>query len=298
MTIQWFPGHMAKARRQVEEKLKLVDIVFELLDARLPLSSRNPMMDEILRDKPRLILLTKCDLADEQANQAWMKYFQTHQMPVLPVDAQTGKGVQQIIPACEKILTPLFQRREKKGIQSRKFRAMVTGIPNVGKSSLINRLAKRSVTVTGDRPGVTKAQQWIRVGKSMELLDTPGILWPKFDDPVTGLRLAASGAIKEEILPIDEVALFVLNYLKERYPQCLKKRYKLDQLADDGVELMEEIGKKRGCLLRGGEIDYEKVAELVLNELRAGRLGRISLEIPEDWIEKEEMGNAGDDHGN
>ncbi|MBA4547462.1 ribosome biogenesis GTPase YlqF [Thermoactinomyces intermedius] len=298
MTIQWFPGHMAKARRQVEEKLKLVDIVFELLDARLPLSSRNPMMDEILKDKPRLILLTKCDLADERANQAWMKYFQARRMPVLPVDAQTGKGVQQIIPACEKILAPLFQQREKKGIQSRKFRAMVTGIPNVGKSSLINRLAKRSVAETGDRPGVTKAQQWIRVGKTMELLDTPGILWPKFDDPVTGLRLAASGAIKETILPIDEVALYVLNYLKERYPDRLKKRYKLEQTEQDGVALMEEIGKKRGCLLRGGEIDYEKVAELLLHELRAGRLGRISFEFPEDWIGKEEMGYAGDDRGN
>lgn len=298
MTIQWFPGHMAKARRQVEEKLKLVDIVFELLDARLPLSSRNPMMDEILKDKPRLILLTKCDLADERVNQAWMKYFQARRMPVLPVDAQTGKGVQQIIPACEKILAPLFQQREKKGIQSRKFRAMVTGIPNVGKSSLINRLAKRSVAETGDRPGVTKAQQWIRVGKTMELLDTPGILWPKFDDPVTGLRLAASGAIKETILPIDEVALYVLNYLKDRYPDCLKKRYKLEQTEQDGVALMEEIGKKRGCLLRGGEIDYEKVAELLLHELRAGRLGRISFEFPEDWIGKEEMGNAGDDRGN
>jgi ribosome biogenesis GTPase A len=268
------------------------------LDARLPLSSRNPMMDEILKDKPRLILLTKCDLADEQANQAWMKYFQARRMPVLPVDAQTGKGVQQIIPACEKILAPLFQQREKKGIQSRKFRAMVTGIPNVGKSSLINRLAKRSVAETGDRPGVTKAQQWIRVGKTMELLDTPGILWPKFDDPVTGLRLAASGAIKETILPIDEVALYVLNYLKERYPDRLKKRYKLEQTEQDGVALMEEIGKKRGCLLRGGEIDYEKVAELLLHELRAGRLGRISFEFPEDWIGKEEMGYAGDDRGN
>ena len=297
MTIQWFPGHMAKARRQVEEKLKLVDIVFELLDARLPLSSRNPMMDEILSGKPRLILLTKCDLADEQANRDWMNYFQTREIPVLPVDAQTGKGVKQIVPACEKILAPLFAQREKKGIQSRKFRAMVTGIPNVGKSSLINRLAKKSVTETGDRPGVTKAQQWIRVGKSMELLDTPGILWPKFDDPVTGLRLAASGAIKEEILPVDEVALYVLNYLKDRYPQSLKNRYKLDQLADDGVALTEEVGRKRGCLLRGGEIDYEKVAELVLHELRVGRLGRISLEFPEDWMEKEEMGNAGDNHG-
>lgn len=295
MAIQWFPGHMAKARRQVEEKLKLVDIVFELLDARLPMSSRNPMMDEIIKGKSRIILLTKCDLADDRANQAWISHFQSQGAVVLPVDAQTGKGVNQIIPACEKLLAPLFAKREKKGIKSRKFRALVLGIPNVGKSSLINRLAKRSATVTGDRPGVTKAQQWIRVGKNMELLDTPGILWPKFDDQATGLRLAASGAIKEEILPTDEVALYILGYLKVRYPQALLKRYKLEQIENlEGVTLMEAIGKKRGCLLRGGYIDYDKTADLIIHELRSGLLGRISLEFPEDWRKEEEMKDEGD----
>lgn len=299
MAIQWFPGHMAKARRQVEEKLKLVDIVFELLDARLPMSSRNPMMDEIIKGKSRIILLTKCDLADDRANQAWINHFQAQDDVVLPVDAQTGKGVNQIIPACEKLLAPLFAKREKKGIKSRKFRALVLGIPNVGKSSLINRLAKRSATVTGDRPGVTKAQQWIRVGKNMELLDTPGILWPKFDDQTTGLRLAASGAIKEEILPTDEVALYILGYLKERYPQALLKRYKLEQIEDlEKVTLMEAIGKKRGCLLRGGYIDYDKTADLIIHELRSGLLGRISLEFPEDWRKEEEMKDEGDHRGN
>ncbi|MBA4602439.1 ribosome biogenesis GTPase YlqF [Thermoactinomyces mirandus] len=299
MAIQWFPGHMAKARRQVEEKLKLADIVFELLDARLPLSSRNPMMDEIIQGKSRIILLTKCDLADGRVNQDWISYFQAQGVAVLPVDAQTGKGVNQILPACETLLAPLFAKREKKGIKSRKFRALVLGIPNVGKSSLINRLARRSKTVTGDRPGVTKAQQWIRVGKNMELLDTPGILWPKFDDPATGLRLAASGAIKEEILPTDEVALYILNYLKERYPEALAKRYKLEQIGDlDGISLMEAIGKRRGCLLRGGTIDYDKTADLVIHELRSGLLGRISLEFPEDWREEEEMKDEGDDRGN
>ncbi|MBA4544016.1 ribosome biogenesis GTPase YlqF [Thermoactinomyces daqus] len=297
MTIQWFPGHMAKARRQVEEKLKLVDIVFELLDGRLPLSSRNPMMDEILKQKPRLILFTKSDLADEKATGRWTDYFRERGLTVLPIDAQTGKGVKQIIPASERLLAPLFAQREKKGIQSRKFRAMVVGIPNVGKSSLINRLARRTATVTGDRPGVTKAQQWIRVGKTLELLDTPGILWPKFDDPEVGYRLAASGAIKEEILPLEDVALYTIRFLKERYPEALRKRYNLNEVsAADGVQLMEMIGRKRGCLIRGGEIDYEKVAEILLNDLRSGRLGQITLELPEDLQKKEET-DEGNDSG-
>lgn len=294
MSIQWFPGHMAKARRQVDEKLKQVDVVFELLDARLPLSSRNPMIDDLVKRKPRLVLLTKCDLADEKVNKSWIDYFRTRGISVLPIDAQTGKGVGQIQPAAEKLLTSLFAAREKKGIRSRRVRAMVLGIPNVGKSSLINRLAKRSATVTGDRPGVTKAQQWIRIGQTLELLDTPGILWPKFDDPQVGLRLAASGAIKEEILPLEEVALYAVQYLARRYPHLLAERYKLQNLADlQGVELMEEIGKKRGCLQKGGEINYEKAAEIILNDLRSGRIGRISLEIPEDWAQE---GEETDEH--
>jgi|UPI0003B5590B ribosome biogenesis GTPase A len=290
-TIQWFPGHMAKARRQVTEKLHLVDIVIELLDARLPLSSRNPMMNEIVKDKPRLILLTKSDLADEQVTKEWKAYFSEQGIHVLPIDAQSGKGVNQIVPQCERVLAPLFSAREKKGIKSRKFRVMVVGIPNVGKSTIINRLAKRNATVTGDRPGVTKAQQWIRVGQTMEILDTPGILWPKFDDPTVGMRLAVSGAIKGEILPVDEVALYALTFLAERYPTALMERYKLKDVASlDRVELMEEIGKKRGCLIRGGEVDYEKTAEIILTDFRAGRIGRITLEKPEDWLKEE--GNA------
>lgn len=288
MSIQWFPGHMAKARRQVEEKLKQVDVVFELLDARLPLSSRNPMMDEIVKQKPRLILLTKSDLADDKVNRTWIQYFRDQKQYVLPIDAQTGKGVAQIQAQCERMLKPIFEARTKKGIQTKKFRAMVIGIPNVGKSSLINRLAKRSAAVTGDRPGVTKAQQWIRVGQSMELLDTPGILWPKFDDPIVGLRLAASGAIKEEILPVLDVALYVVAYLQERYPDLLVSRYKLKNGVEGTTEeLLHEIGRRRGCLIRGGEIDLEKTAEIILHDLRSGRIGRISFEVPEDWKEEE-----------
>lgn len=298
MSIQWFPGHMAKARRQVEEKLKLVDVVFELLDARLPLSSRNPMIHDLVKHKPRLVLLTKCDLADERGNQIWMDYFRSQGTAVLPIDAQTGKGVGQIQPATEKLLQPLFAAREKKGIRSRKVRAMVLGIPNVGKSSLINRLAKRSAAVTGDRPGVTKAQQWIRIGQTLELLDTPGILWPKFDDPQVGMRLAASGAIKEEILPLEEVALYAVGYLSERYPELLAERYKLKDLAGlESAGLMAEIGKKRGCLQKGGEINFEKTAEIILNDLRSGRIGRITLELPEDWNREEGEADGQNDPG-
>lgn len=294
MTIQWFPGHMAKAKRQVIEKLKLVDVVFELLDARLPVSSQNPMIHEIVQNKPRVVLLTKCDLADEKQNQAWVQYFRKQGLGVLQVDAKTGKGVNQIQGEAEKLLAPLFEKRAKRGIQSRKFRAMVLGIPNVGKSSLINRLARRVAAKTGDRPGVTKGQQWIRVGQAMELLDTPGILWPKFEDPKVGLRLALSGAIKEEILPLDDVALYGVEYLRDRYPDLLQTRYKLKEVDLPPIELLTEIGKKRGCLMRGGEVDFEKAAELFLNEFRTGKIGRISLEWPID-VQEEKPDDSKDD---
>lgn len=274
---------MAKARRQVEERLKLVDIIFELLDARLPLSSQNPMIRSIIRQKPRLILLTKSDLADPQVNQAWAEYFAAQKIPNLSIDAQTGKGVKKIFSAAEASLTELFASREKKGIKSRKMRAMIIGIPNVGKSSLINRLAGRSATQTGNRPGVTKSQQWIRIGQSLELLDTPGILWPKFDQPQVGFRLAASGAIKENILPVEEVALDLVAFLLQRYPKTLEQRYKLSIGELEPLACFEQIAQKRGCLQKGGVIDMEKAAEIILQDFRLGRLGRISLEMPQDW---------------
>jgi ribosome biogenesis GTPase A len=276
---------MAKARRQIEEKLKQVDIVMELLDARLPLASRNPMIDEIAGQKARLVLFTKGDMADETITDKWVSYFTDRGVSVLPIDAKTGKGVQKIAGTCERILEPLFVSRKKKGIVSKRMRAMVLGIPNVGKSSLINRLAGRQATQTGDRPGVTKAQQWIRVGKQLELLDTPGILWPKFEDPNVGMRLAMSGAIKEDILPTEEVALHTLKYLSSRYPNMLETRYSIEILEQTPVELLDEIGKRRGCLMRGGEIDWDKAADIVLGDLRSGRLGKISLEIPSDYEE-------------
>ncbi|WP_411501752.1 ribosome biogenesis GTPase YlqF [Brevibacillus centrosporus] len=290
MTIQWFPGHMAKARRQVTEKLKLIDVVIELLDARLPLSSRNPMIDEIVGDMPRLILLNKADLADEKATDQWMSYFRGLGIRTLPIDALSGKGVGKLPELCKELAGDMLAKRAEKGMQGRAIRIMILGIPNVGKSSLINRLSKRSVAQTGDRPAVTKAQQWVKMGDTLELLDTPGILWPKFEDQMVGLRLAASGAIKDELIDFTEVALFVISYMMHYYPERLVERFKLKELPDDRVKMLEEIGKKRGCLVSGGNIDYDKAAEIFLRELRSGKLGQVSVERPIDWEMDEPIG--------
>jgi ribosome biogenesis GTPase A len=290
MTIQWFPGHMAKARRQVTEKLKQIDVVIELLDARLPLSSRNPMIDEIISGKPRLILLNKADLADSQVTDEWISYFREQGIRTLPIDALSGKGVGKLPEMCRELAGEMLAKRAEKGMQARAVRIMILGIPNVGKSSLINRLAKRSVAQTGDRPAVTKAQQWVKMGDTLELLDTPGILWPKFEDQMVGLRLAASGAIKDELIDFTDVALFAISYMMHYYPERLKERFKLQALPSDRVEMLEEIGKKRGCLVSRGEIDYDKAAELFLRDLRSGKLGPVSLERPADWEMEEPIG--------
>lgn len=283
MNIQWFPGHMAKARRQVTEKLKQIDVVIELLDARLPLSSRNPMIDEIVAEKPRLILLNKADLADPAVTEQWGRYFKERGLQTLPIDALSGKGVNRLPVLCQELASDMLNRRKEKGMQARAVRVMILGIPNVGKSSLINRLSKRSVAQTGDRPAVTKSQQWVKMGDSLELLDTPGILWPKFEDQMVGLRLATSGAIKDELLDFTEVALYAIAYLLHYYPERLKERYKLTELPEGRVEMLEEIAKKRGCVAGRGGIDYEKAAELFLRELRSGKLGPITIERPLDW---------------
>ncbi|MDR6227294.1 ribosome biogenesis GTPase YlqF [Desmospora profundinema] len=294
MTIQWFPGHMAKARRQVEEKIKQVDLVLELLDARLPLSSRNPLIDEVVKDKPRVILLTKSDLADPEATSVWSEAFRKDGVKVLPIDTLSGIGIKRIPAISRELVKEKLVRQAQKGIQHTRIRAMVLGVPNVGKSALINRLSGRSVAKTGDRPGVTRAQQWIKVGDGMELLDTPGILWPKFEDKKVGLRLAASGAIKEEILPIEEIGLYLLSRLGQYYPSNLKERYKLEDPSADGLVLLEEVGRRRGCMRRGGEVDLEKAAEVVLRDFRSGRLGRITLELPDEGgdYELESEGNG------
>lgn len=284
LNIQWFPGHMAKAKREIEEDVQRVDIVFELLDARLPLSSQNPLVPSMLKEKPRLILLTKADLADPTINQKWIQYFAQQGFSALAIDAQSGRGVEQIFTEARKSLAHLFATRKKKGIQSEWIRAMIIGIPNVGKSSLINRMAKRAKTQTGNRPGVTKAKQWIRLKEKMELLDTPGILWPKFEEPIVGFRLAVSGAIKEEVFQKEEVALKFIAFLLKRYPTALCQRYRLTlQETEEPLAYLEAIAQKRGCLKKGGVVDYEKAAMVLLQDFRAGRLGRISLEEPRDW---------------
>jgi ribosome biogenesis GTPase A len=283
MTIQWFPGHMAKAKREVQEKLKLIDIVFELVDARIPMSSRNPMIDEILVNKPRIMLLNKADMADEEITKQWIAFFQKQHIKALAIDSQAGTGVKQIVAAAKEMLKPKFEKMMAKGIKNpRAMRALIVGIPNVGKSTLINRLAGKHIAKTGDKPGVTKAQQWIKVGKEMELLDTPGILWPKFEDEEVGLKLATTGAIKDTILNLQDVAVYALNFLKQHYPERLKERYSLTEIPEDIVALFDEIGKRRGCLMSGGLVDYDKVAELVLREIRTEKLGRLSFEKPNE----------------
>ncbi|MFZ4454134.1 ribosome biogenesis GTPase YlqF [Salibacterium aidingense] len=287
-TIQWYPGHMEKAKRQVTEQLKRVDLVIELADARIPLSSRNPMLDTILQDKPRLLVLTKSDMADPESNEKWLQYFKEKGTKTLALNALQNKGEKLIIEKAEEITAPIFEKMKRKGIKARAIRAMILGIPNVGKSTVINRLVGKKTAKTGDKPGITKAQQWLKVGKKMELLDTPGILWPKFEDQLVGFRLAATGAIKDELLDFEEVALFVTGLLKERYPSALKERYSLDTLPGEKRELFEAIARKRGCLQAGGYIDEEKCAEIILRDLRGEKFGRISLETPQDWQQHNE----------
>lgn len=292
MTIQWFPGHMAKARREVAEKLKQVDLVLELLDARIPNASRNPMIDEIVGRKPRFILLNKADLADPSKTEAWITFFNKKEITAIPVDAISGKGLDLIPKWAERLTAQVQQKREEKGMKKRAVRAMILGIPNVGKSSLINRLAKRAVAKTGDRPGVTKAQQWIKAGNSLELLDTPGILWPKFEDERVGYLLAATGAIRDEILDPLEVAYVLIGILKEAYRDRLMARYLLQELPQEPYRVLDMIGQKRGILRRGGEIDIERTAILFLKEVRDGKLGGLTLETPPPMFRD---GHADDD---
>lgn len=288
MAIQWFPGHMTRAKRQIQEKLKLIDIVIELLDARVPISSRNPMIDEILSGKPRLIILNKSDLADPRMNEQWKQYFEHEGHTCAIVDSNTGTGINQISVLTKEILKEKIDRQIAKGMRPRPARSLIVGIPNVGKSTLINRLAGRNVAITGDKPGVTKGQQWIKTGGDLELLDTPGILWPKFEDQMVGYRLAITGAIREQILNMDDIGYYAVKILVERYWDTLAERFGLTEPPTDLennleiVRIMEEIGRKRGCLISGGEVDLEKTAGIILRELRVGKLGRITLEAPYD----------------
>lgn len=272
---------MAKARREVTENLKFVDVVLELLDARIPLSSQNPMIDELVQHKRRLILLNKSDLADQAVTERWIEHFSKENTLVLPINSQKGSGVKEIPQAVSELAKPITEKMKARGMKPRAIRAMILGIPNVGKSTLINRLASKRIAKIGDRPGITKQQQWIKVGRVFELLDTPGILWPKFASETIGLRLAATGAIRDEVFDFQTVALFMIRFFKEHYPEKLSERYSLNELANDDVQIFDEIGRNRHFLLSGGMIDYDKVAETVIREFRAGLLGRISLEFPE-----------------
>jgi ribosome biogenesis GTPase A len=291
LTIQWFPGHMAKARREVTEKLKLVDIIIELVDARIPYSSRNPMIDEIIQHKPRLVLLNKADMADKDATKQWISFFAEKGIKALAINAQAGEGLREIVQACHVILKEKFDRLRAKGVKPRAIRAMIVGIPNVGKSTLINRLAKKNIAKTGNTPGVTKSQQWIKVGKELELLDTPGILWPKFEDQEVGMKLAVTGAIKDTLLNLQDLTVYSLKFLENVYPERLKERYNLDYISEDLVELFDHIGKLRGCLMGGGLVDYDKVAELVIREIRSEKFGSLTFERPADFQTDEEIEN-------
>ena len=284
MDIQWYPGHMTKTKRMMEENQKLIDIVVELLDARIPLSSRNPAIDEIFPTKPRLVVLNKSDIADEATTREWEKYFKSKGVGVKSISSTMGKSLNDIFSSCKEILKDKIEHDKARGLVNRPIKMMVVGIPNVGKSSFINKLSGKKSAITGDRPGVTKGKQWIRLPNSFELLDTPGILWPKFEDVAVGEKLAFTGAIKDEIMDLEEIALRLLELLRDKYPQKLTERYKMTDFEEmSGYEMLELLGRKRGFVISGGEIDTERAAKILLDEFRGAKLGRISLESPADF---------------
>lgn len=278
-SLQWYPGHMRKAERLVKENLKFVDVVVELLDARIPMSSANPVLREIVNEKPRLIVLNKADLADETATRAWVKYFAAGGLTAVPVDAVKGRGVKELVQAIAKCAKPKTDKLVHHRAKARAARCMILGIPNVGKSSLINRLSGGSKTKVENRPGVTRAKQWIRLGAQLELLDMPGILWPKFEDQHAALHLAFTGAINDNVYDVASVVLLLLDTLRTAYPSDLMERYRLEGELPSGAALLEEIGRKRGCLRAGGKINYEKAEQIVLTDFRSGRLGRVTLDV-------------------
>ena len=280
MNVQWYPGHMTKAKRQMQEDIKLIDLIIELVDARVPLSSRNPDIDELGKNKARLILLNKSDLSDERQNDAWKNYFQEKGFYVVKVDSRSGSGMKAIQAAIQEACKEKTERDRKRGIKNRPIRAMVAGIPNVGKSTFINTFAGKACAKTGNRPGVTKGKQWIRLNKNVELLDTPGILWPKFEDQQVGMRLAFVGSIKDDILNMEELALELINYLRENYPGMLNGRYGISE-EGSAVEVLGELARARGCLKRGEELDYTKASGVLFDDFRSGKIGRITLE----WAE-------------
>ena len=286
MNFQWYPGHMTKAKRMMQENIKLIDLVIELVDARVPISSRNPDIDELGKNKARLILLNKADLADEKQTEEWIGYFRGKGYSAVKVNSRKGGGIKSIQGVIQEACKEKTERDRKRGILNRPVRAMVVGIPNVGKSTFINSFAGKACAKTGNKPGVTKGNQWIRLNKTLELLDTPGILWPRFEDQQVGLHLALIGSINDQILNKDELACELISLLEKDYPQVVKDRFGIENVEEDRVKVLEEIARSRACLMKGGELDLARASALLLDDFRAGKLGRISLEKAEDYKDR------------
>lgn len=283
-TIQWFPGHMTKTKRQIQSSLKLVDAVAEIIDARIPVSSRNPDLAKLVQNKPRVILLNKCDMANQTATKMWIDYFKKQNLVAIPVDCKSGRGLDKFAPAVNTVMSHKIARLKEKGMVNPTIRIMIVGIPNVGKSSFINKMVKKNRAKVEDRPGVTRGNQWYTIAKNLEMLDTPGVLWPKFDDKTVGEHLAFTGAVKDQILDIEFLAVRLLDFIKELKPADFITRFKLeneDIENIDSYELLKMIGKKRGMLVSGGEIDTERAAIMLLDEFRSAKLGRITVEMPQ-----------------
>ena len=279
MQVQWYPGHMTKAKRMMQENIKLIDLVIELVDARAPLSSKNPDIDELGKNKFRLILLNKADLSSEKGNTMWTKYFEEKGYFVVKINSRSGAGMKQISATIMEACKEKIERDRKRGILNRPIRAMVVGIPNVGKSTFINSFAGRAAAKTGNKPGVTKGAQWIRLNKQVELLDTPGILWPKFEDQAVGVKLAMLGSVNDEILNIDELCMELIKLLDEHFPDVISERYQIEK-QEEPLKVLEEIARVRACLLKGNELDISKAANILMDDFRSGRLGKLTLEFP------------------
>ena len=281
--IQWFPGHMKKTERQITNSLPLCDAVAEIVDARIPRSSRNPELSSLIEGKPRIVLLNKCDIADSKATNRWIRHFADNGILAIPLDCRSGKGVENFIASVKTLLKDKLEAYDKKGMVGKPLRVMIVGVPNVGKSSFINRMSKMSKARVADRPGVTRGNQWFKIDDRLELLDTPGVLWPKFEDASVGEHLAFTGAVKDGVIDIELLAMRLLEVLKQGYPELLESRYKIDpEQFDDFYDMLTAVGKKRGMMVKGGEVDTERAAIMLLDEYRGGKLGNLTLEYPEE----------------
>ena len=283
MIINWYPGHMAKAKRLIQENLKIIDVVIELVDARIPMSSTNPMIKSLIGDKPSVVVLNTADLADPAVLDEWVAYYKQQGRKVLALNSKGGKGVKQLISLVRSLAAPKLARWKARGLKNRAVRTMILGIPNVGKSTLINKLSRRSAAKTADKPGETKGKQWVHIGDQLDLLDTPGVLWPKLENQVSAYRLAATGAISDTVFDMETVIMQLIEQLSAQYPDELKARYKLETLCDKPLDTIEAIGRKRGCIVSGGVVDLEKTYKLILKEFREGKIGAISLDRLGEW---------------